>query len=160
MNTPKSANPIDLMPKLWRSYHLLFRNTQQIAEERLETFYREGCGLELRMIWVLMAAAEAPPSQAFLAEILHINPNVMVELIDKMEAKRLVKRVRNPENRREHRLDLTAKGRDAVAWVEKHSNEAARLAWAPVTIEELDEVAVLARKILVPYYARRNGHSE
>lgn len=53
-------------------------------------------------------------SQLTIAELLGINPNVMVLVIDSLEKRRLVKRQRNPKNRREQLVVLTAKGRGAL----------------------------------------------
>ncbi|WP_308310826.1 MarR family transcriptional regulator [Streptomyces sp. GbtcB6] len=53
-------------------------------------------------------------SQLDLAERLGINRTVMVQVIDRLEARGEAQRTRNPDNRRQYVLSLTAKGREAV----------------------------------------------
>jgi DNA-binding MarR family transcriptional regulator len=58
--------------------------------------------------------ALGPSSQQQLAESLHINRTVMVKLIDGLEARGLVERRRNPEDRRSYAIYPTAAGRGAL----------------------------------------------
>ncbi|MEU0671730.1 MarR family winged helix-turn-helix transcriptional regulator [Streptomyces sp. NPDC006172] len=53
-------------------------------------------------------------SQLDLAERLGINRTVMVQVIDRLEARGEAQRTRNPDNRRQYVLSLTDKGREAV----------------------------------------------
>jgi DNA-binding MarR family transcriptional regulator len=55
--------------------------------------------------------AVGPCSQQQLVEALHVNRSVMVKLIDGLEARGLVERRRNPDDRRSHALYPTAAGR-------------------------------------------------
>lgn len=59
--------------------------------------------------------AVGPCSQQQLVEALHVNRSVMVKLIDGLEARGLVERRRNPDDRRSHALYPTAAGRKALA---------------------------------------------
>jgi DNA-binding MarR family transcriptional regulator len=58
--------------------------------------------------------AVGPCSQQQLVEALHVNRSVMVKLIDGLEARGLVERRRNPDDRRSHALYPTAAGRHAL----------------------------------------------
>jgi len=58
--------------------------------------------------------AVGPCSQQHLVEALHVNRSVMVKLIDGLEARGLVERRRNPEDRRSYALYPTAAGRHAL----------------------------------------------
>jgi DNA-binding MarR family transcriptional regulator len=59
--------------------------------------------------------ALAPCSQRELASHLLVNPTVMVQVIDALEADGFVERARNPRDRRSYALRLTAAGLDAIA---------------------------------------------
>jgi DNA-binding MarR family transcriptional regulator len=56
-----------------------------------------------------------PLSQQDLAERLSVNRTVMVKLIDGLEARGLVERVRNPNDRRAYALHATAAGLESMA---------------------------------------------
>ena len=65
-----------------------------------------------RQFLVLAFAGGADPlSQLDLSRRLGIDPTIVVGLIDGLEARRLVKRVRDPADRRRYLLELTAAGR-------------------------------------------------
>jgi DNA-binding MarR family transcriptional regulator len=59
--------------------------------------------------------ALGPLSQQDLAERLSVNRTVMVKLIDGLEARGLVARVRNPNDRRAYALHATAAGLESMA---------------------------------------------
>jgi DNA-binding MarR family transcriptional regulator len=59
--------------------------------------------------------ATGPRSQQELTQRLNVNRTVMVKLIDGLEARGLVARLRNPEDRRAYALHSTAAGREALA---------------------------------------------
>src|SRR4051794_36482017 len=58
--------------------------------------------------------AVGPCSQQQLVDALHVNRSMMVKLIDGLEARGLVERRRNPDDRRSHALYPTAAGRKAL----------------------------------------------
>src|SRR3954453_19158224 len=59
--------------------------------------------------------AVGPCSQQQLVDALHVNRSMMVKLIDGLEARGLVERRRNPDDRRSYALYPTAAGRKALA---------------------------------------------
>lgn len=61
----------------------------------------------------VLTAIEAfgPLSQRALADHLGVNPRVMVQIVDRLEASGVVVRERDPEDRRRYALSLTADGR-------------------------------------------------
>jgi DNA-binding MarR family transcriptional regulator len=59
--------------------------------------------------------ALGPLSQQELAKGLNLNRTVMVKVIDGLEARGLVERVRNPEDRRAYALHPTAEGLESMA---------------------------------------------
>jgi DNA-binding MarR family transcriptional regulator len=65
-----------------------------------------------RQFLVLTFAGGAEPlSQLDVSRRLGIDPTIVVGLIDGLEARRLVKRARDPDDRRRYLLELTAAGR-------------------------------------------------
>jgi len=72
----------------------------------------EPLGIDPRHFGILrIVAMTEGQSQQRLAEALHVPPSGMVALIDDVEARGLVERRRNPNDRRAHALHLTTKGR-------------------------------------------------
>src|SRR4051812_26242647 len=62
-----------------------------------------------------MLQAVGPCSQQQLSESLHVNRTMMVKLVDGLEARGLVERRRNPDDRRSYALYPTDEGRRALA---------------------------------------------
>lgn len=115
----------------WKSEIFMALATLRVVTSRLEEIY-DAKNISLREVWVLMAAGARDSSQKEIAEVAGINLNVMVHLIDRLEQKRLLTRVRNPENRREYVLKLTRKGDQLVKWVLDNYDESAAKAWHPL----------------------------
>src|SRR5690349_12325960 len=63
---------------------------------------------------VLITLESGPTSQQDLVERLNVNRTVMVKLIDSLEARGLVTRLRNPEDRRAYALHPTREGHAAL----------------------------------------------
>jgi DNA-binding MarR family transcriptional regulator len=61
-----------------------------------------------------MLQAVGPCSQQQLSETLHVNRTMMVKLVDGLEARGLVERRRNPDDRRSYALYPTGEGRRAL----------------------------------------------
>lgn len=130
-----------------KSWVLHYYKALSIVSRRLDEHYAQR-GYDMRAAWVLMAVEATECSQKDLCEVLEINPNVMVELIDRMEVKRLVRRGRNPVNRRENVIQLTAKGRQEVKWIHENFDAAAREVWRPLDIPMLEHISNFARAII------------
>lgn len=130
-----------------RSYFLKFDQALQIVRKRLDHIYLPK-GLDVRHVWVLMACDEAECSQKAAAQFLRINCNVMVRIVDDMERKHLIKRIRNPRTRREYILELTPKGKEILKWVYDHYEDNALEAYRPLSKEELAECMKSCEKII------------
>ena len=61
------------------------------------------------------AGGEEPLSQLELSRRLNLDPTIVVGLLDELEERGLVNRVRDPADRRRHLLELTAAGRKLAA---------------------------------------------
>src|SRR4051794_14323345 len=72
-------------------------------------------GRSAREFGVLSILAAGAASQQQLADTLHVNRTMMVQVVDRLEADGLVERRRNPADRRSYALELTPAGRQAFA---------------------------------------------
>src|SRR5262245_33168042 len=61
------------------------------------------------------AGGTEPLSQLELSKRLHLDPTIVVGLLDELEGRGLVSRTRDPADRRRHRIELTGAGRKAQA---------------------------------------------
>jgi len=82
------------------------RTGQELARRRLAPL-----GLTVQMCGVLNYLAQGATSQHELGEQLGIDRTTVVELIDQLEKQGVVKRHRNPSDRRSYALVLTPRGR-------------------------------------------------
>jgi DNA-binding MarR family transcriptional regulator len=103
----------DLPPSMReRVPFLLYRAAE--ASHALANSMLGELGLTARQVGILTLVTErAPMTQKELGAELQIDRTVMVDLIDQMEAKRLVERCRNPSDRRAFLIQPTAAGRKA-----------------------------------------------
>lgn len=119
---------------------------QTLATERLEPL-----GLSPRAWGVLSTLAESGPmTQIELATALAIDRTAMVYLLDELEERGLVERVRNPEDRRSFLIHLTAQGEQT------QRKAAAGLAGATETL--LKPLDTAERRQLVDLLARIADH--
>jgi DNA-binding MarR family transcriptional regulator len=89
-----------------------------------------GCGV--RDLGVLAVLAESPSSQARLGTLLHVNRTVMISVIDAMEAADLVRRERDPADRRRYALRITREGTAVLPDLNRAATQADRLLTAPL----------------------------
>jgi DNA-binding MarR family transcriptional regulator len=79
-------------------------------EEKLGMKYRAYAGLTL--------LRDAAQTQKDMCHAMHLDPNNCVLLLNDMEAAGHVRRVRDPEDRRRHIVELTPAGKKALAHAE------------------------------------------
>jgi DNA-binding MarR family transcriptional regulator len=97
-----------------------------------------------------MLEAVGPCSQQQLVESLHVNRSMMVKLIDGLEARGLVERRRNPDDRRSHALFSTPAGRQALeAMAPQMDRGEAQLA-AALTPREHERLVELLHTLVAP----------
>jgi DNA-binding MarR family transcriptional regulator len=102
--------------------------SQRAAQEAARQF-----SLSAREIWILLAARNGKPvTQKQIAKHLALNENVLVLLLDRLEKSSHVRRVRNPENRREQFVRLTAKGKTVTRRVLGAKAKFYRTVFAPL----------------------------
>lgn len=135
------------LPGLWKSYYVVLEGALKIVERRIRAHYQL-VGVDLRHVWILMAARSTACSQTTVAKALQINTNVMVDIVDEMQKMGLVERVCNMRNRREHILHPTDRGQDVLKWVDDNSKNIAEDVFRPVSIEKLELIRKLAFSII------------
>jgi DNA-binding MarR family transcriptional regulator len=135
------------LAKVWR-----------IIQRRAESVVRQSTKpqLSLREFWVLLAASSSQPvTQKQIAKHLGLNQNTMVQLLDKLEAAGYVRRTRNPDNRREQFVRLTAKGRPLVRVLMDNRAKYHRTILAPLNDDMIRAIFDAARAVLA-FEAKRN----
>jgi DNA-binding MarR family transcriptional regulator len=75
----------------------------------------DAAGLTPRHAMVLMHLAEGPVTQQALIEQLEVDPSVLVALLNDLEGEDLVRRRRDPADRRRHIVEITPKGTGRLA---------------------------------------------
>ncbi len=141
-------NALKLFPGV--SFSLMFRFlvVSKALRRRMTLFCRKNSGLEPNLLLILSAASEGHLQQGVLASSLGINKNAMVFLIDKLELLRLIKRVANPDNRRERLIECTLKGRDIVTELKTNYPEIVRWGLHPLSDPEIQQFGMLLAKII------------
>jgi DNA-binding MarR family transcriptional regulator len=95
--------------------------------------------------------AQGPVAQRELAAALRIQPSNIVAPLDELQRRGLLHRSPDPVDRRRHRVELTAKGRAALARATKAARTAEAELMAPLTATE--------RRELHAYLVRLTAHS-
>jgi DNA-binding MarR family transcriptional regulator len=132
-----------------------------LVRQRVERETARRFDLSPRGIWVLLAARCAKPvTQKQIARQLALNENVLVLLLDGLEKSGHVRRVRNPANRREQFVRLTAKGTTLTRRVLAAKPKFYRTVLAPLDDAHIHMVLKAAQDILAfeatrPKAARR-----
>src|SRR5690242_20039963 len=117
-----------------------FLKASAIAARRFEP------GTHPRDAGVLITLINSGPvSQQELVERLDVNRTLMVKLIDSLEQRGLVMRVRNPDDRRAYALHPTTLGREALTQMLPTMAEAEAELAAPLTADEVERLKELLR---------------
>jgi DNA-binding MarR family transcriptional regulator len=146
-SSPKNA--MDSAPFLKQSPLFLLQAAAALVGSRYsETLTNETELDDSRYFWILCTADYDELSQQNVADILGINRNSMVAYIDTLEKREAIVRHRNPDNRREFILRVTAKGRRLCEqW--QSLVEAHRIpSLSPLTESECDDLFRLLIKLL------------
>jgi DNA-binding MarR family transcriptional regulator len=116
---------------------------QALAAERLEPL-----GLSPRAWGVLSTLTESGPlTQIELATTMSIDRTAMVYLLDEMEERSLVERVRHPQDRRAFLIHLTTGGQDLQRQAAAALAGAADTLLTPLDPAERDQLVTLLAKV-------------
>jgi DNA-binding MarR family transcriptional regulator len=98
----------------------------------------------MRHLWILALLQEhGPMSQRALAALTQVNRTIMVQLIDVLEDDGLVRRERNPDDRRSYALTPTPKGAAALRRLAPAMDQAEELLTANLSASERIRLAEL-----------------
>lgn len=104
-------------------------------------------GRDTRDLAVLSILAEEARSQAEIGVLLDVNRTVMISVIDRLEAAGLVRRERDPADRRRYALRITTDGRTVLERMREASRHAEQALTAPLTEAGLRKLNELLRLI-------------
>ncbi len=131
-------SPIDDM--LSHSAGYLLTTASRLLRARVETALASA-GLSLSEYVVLrLSSAKQDLTQGELGEKYGIDPATMVSLIDGLENRNLVTRVRNPADRRSYVLRITPGGSKIMSRARKVADKAQANFLAPLKVEEWELV--------------------
>ena len=108
-------------------------------------------GLRVRSYSVLALAADGSrPSQRDLADFLRLDPSQVVALVDDLQARGLVTREPDPNDRRANVVVATADGRELCARARLAAEQAEERVYAGLTAAEREGLAAMLRSVAFP----------
>lgn len=126
----------------------LIKRAQRLAQERIETrFEQQGCTLQQ---WVVLMHVrdKIALSTADLCRELHHDSGAMTRLIDQLEARKLIERRRNAEDRRVIELSLTRAGEKTLDNLIPFACDTLNVALDDFTREEVKTLQALLRRMI------------
>jgi DNA-binding MarR family transcriptional regulator len=115
--------------------------------------------LTLALVGVLRFLARNPGStQRELADAIGMPSSRLVAMADELERRGLVRRVRDEQDRRSHRITLTAGGEAELAVIAREAREHKNELLAALSAEEQDQLAELLRRIAAQQGLRLGIH--
>jgi DNA-binding MarR family transcriptional regulator len=161
MSTPESQTPVEMHrprpPKELRTStsFLLKRMGFKLKERAMQAY--ESTGLSPYDHAVLALLAEDPcETQAMIADALGYDRSHLVGVLDDLEARELIKRRRDPADRRRHLVNLTPGGKDAVERLRAVSKKVDDEFFAALSDEERGELTELLTRVAA-YHDPRFG---
>jgi DNA-binding MarR family transcriptional regulator len=126
----------------------LIAATHRAVRERFEAAL-DPLGIDARHFGALATiAAEAPCSQQVVARRLGVTGPVVVQIVDEIEERGLIKRERNPADRRSYALEPTAKGSATLRRTRAVISQMSAAIAAPLGPTGDEELRGLLRRLL------------
>lgn len=150
---PHSACNLPAPLMIWTSFLLRqasLRVQTQVAEALVSL------GLRPTHNAALTVLADGPLSQVALAAQLQIDRTSMVGLLDELEHMGLVRRQRNPRDRRAHEVTLTAQGRVLLAHAHAQVTIADAIFFASLSAAELEQLRSLLVRLIQAHDAAQD----
>lgn len=140
------------LPTLAQRLALLVRRavTERMAAEAwaMEAGFRPGCINVLRTV-----AGAGPVSQREVSDRLLLDPSDTVTLVDILERAGLIRRERDPADRRRHALTVTGQGELAVRRLAEVAREAGDAVLAPLDEAERRQLTALLERVVSAHAA-------
>jgi DNA-binding MarR family transcriptional regulator len=112
-------------------------------------------GLRDRHLMALVILnADDGQSQQDLARHLSLDPTLVVALVDDLEEQGLCKRTRDPEDRRRHVIQLTAKGRRVYREARALSVKVGDAIFAPLERGERAKLTEMLQRVMDPLWSK------
>lgn len=130
-----------------RSLPLLAQLGNTVVRELKEVMAASGIHPRQSAILNHLVDSEGGASQQALSDLIAVHRSAMVLLIDDLEAKQYVERVRSSVDRRAYDVVITDAGRQAIAALEKPTRRYEDEFFGALTTEEREELRRLLVKI-------------
>jgi MarR family transcriptional regulator, temperature-dependent positive regulator of motility len=91
----------------------------RLAKAVVRAADEEALGMKYKAYAGLTLLRDAPQTQKGMCVAMHLDPNNCVLLLNDMEAAGHIRRVRDPDDRRRHIVELTPAGKQALAKAER-----------------------------------------
>ncbi len=131
------------------SYRLAQLNRRATAERMARETWARDAGFRPGCIGVLrVVAARDAVSQREVSDELLLDPSDVVSLVDILEGAGMLRRRRDPSDRRRYALQLTAAGRRAVLRLTEISQQINAELLAPLGPVEREQLAALLARVV------------
>jgi DNA-binding MarR family transcriptional regulator len=108
----------------------------------------EGAGISRREYAILdRLSSTGPIPQQRLGQELHVHSSNLVAVLDDLEGRGLIRRPRDPDDRRRYRLELSAKGAAALESARAAATEIERELLDPLSASERRELKALLERV-------------
>lgn len=104
-------------------------------------------GLTPRHTHTLMQLAQGPVNQKALVEALDVDPSVLVALLNDLEGDELVRRRRDPADRRRHIVEITPEGAARLKKADSALDTVERALFADLSERDLDALRRILGKM-------------
>jgi len=147
----ESSEAVPALPEALAEHVCFLVNT--IAARAIKLFDEEltEFNLSVRAAGILLLLdAQGPTSQHLIGQQLRLERSTLSLAVDEVEADELVTRRRDPANRRHNQLQLTDRGRDAVAAAKAASDRSTDVLLHGMAPEQRTQLLSLLRQQLSP----------
>lgn len=137
------------MPEMFqRSVLFPIELALKTVRQRADLWLEKHCNLDTRELWVLLCVDDSRLNQRQIGEAIRLHPNVVVKLLNRMEDKKLLRRVRGASDRREHIVEVTDKGRAALQGYLDGRDEGVKALFHPLNDKQIAQWRDMAMQIL------------
>jgi DNA-binding MarR family transcriptional regulator len=128
--------------------YLLSRSARYLREDLAQALAPMQLTVHEYAILRIIEAGDTIAQQA-VAERYGVDRSTMVEVVDKLEAKQLLSREKNPQDRRSYNLIITPKGRKTITRARRISAALHKKFLSPLTEEESDKLYESLARLIV-----------
>ena len=125
---------------------MLLLKVGKAAERRFEKALKP-TGLTPRHLGVLFEVQACPTSQQALIETIGVDPSKLVGLLNDLEAEGLIVRKRDPEDRRRHIVEVSAKGSARLEEAKKTAAEVETELLAGLDEAQVEQLLMLLAQV-------------